>query len=77
MYVDMRNANKAIQRENHITPSCTVDDVIVELNGSTVFSKVDFNRGFHQLELALETRDMTTFATRGWAAAIQKAEFQG
>lgn len=37
--VDMRMANRAIQRERHVTP--TVDDIIHNLNGATVFSKLD------------------------------------
>ena len=59
--VDMRKANQAIKRERHVTP--TIDDIILELNGSTVFSKVDLNKGFHQLVLSEESRNMTTFAT--------------
>jgi hypothetical protein len=42
--VDMRKANQALKRERHVVP--TIDDIILELNGSTVFSKVDFNKGF-------------------------------
>ena len=45
--VDMRVANKAIERERHITP--TIDDLINDLNGATVFSKLDLNQGYHQL----------------------------
>ena len=59
--VDMRKANQAIKRERHVTP--TIEDIILELNGSTVFSKVDLNKGFHQLVLSEESRNMTTFAT--------------
>ncbi|XP_069105895.1 uncharacterized protein [Argopecten irradians] len=57
--VDMRQANKAIQRERHITP--TIDDLIVDLNGSKVFSKLDLNAGYHQLELDDDSRNITTF----------------
>ena len=39
--VDMRLPNTAIQRERHITP--TVDDLIHDLNGAVVFSKLDLN----------------------------------
>ena len=41
--VDMRQANKAIQRERHITP--TIKEVIGDLNGAKVFSKLDLNQG--------------------------------
>ena len=59
--VDMRQANQAIRRERHITP--TVDDIIFNLNGSTVFSKVDLYKGFHQIEIDENSRNMTTFST--------------
>jgi hypothetical protein len=49
MCVDMCRANSAIIRERHVIP--TVDEVMYELNGSTVFSKVDLKWGFHQVEL--------------------------
>lgn len=59
--VDMRQVNKAIQRERHPIP--TVDEVIHDLNGSAVFSKIDLKWGFHQIELEEESRAITTFVT--------------
>lgn len=59
--VDMRRANTAIQRERHVTP--TIDDMILDLNGAKVFSKLDLNAGYHQLELHPESRNITTFST--------------
>ena len=59
--VDMRSANKAIKRTRHITP--TIEDVLSDLNGSTVFSKLDLNQGYHQLLLDDESRYITTFST--------------
>ena len=58
--VDMRCANEAIRREK--IPIPTVDEVLEELNGSTVFSKLDMNMGFHQIELEESSRDITTFS---------------
>ena len=58
--VDMRCANEAIQREK--LPIPTVDEVLEEMNGSTVFSKLDMNMGFHQIELEEGSRDITTFS---------------
>jgi hypothetical protein len=57
----MRQPNRAILRERHITP--TIDDLIHDLNGATVFSKIDLNSRYHQLELAPENRYITTFST--------------
>jgi len=59
--VDMRRANEAIVRERHPIP--TVDEVLEELNQSTVFSKLDLRLGFHQLELREDSRPITTFIT--------------
>ena len=39
--IDMREANKAIEREKHPMP--TLDDLIADLNGSTVSSKLDLS----------------------------------
>ena len=50
--VDMRCATEAIRREK--IPIPTVDEVLEELNGSTVFSKLDMNMGFHQIELDIK-----------------------
>ena len=59
--LDMRRANEAIVRERHPIP--TVDEVLQDLNGSKVFSKLDLKWGYHQMELTPESRDITTFAT--------------
>ena len=58
--VDMRRVNEAIQREK--LPIPTVDEVLGEMNGNTVFSKLDINMGFHQIELEEGSRDITTFS---------------
>ena len=59
--VDMRIPNKAIKRTRHIMP--TIDDILMQLNQSTVFSKLDLTAGYHQLELTEESRNITTFTT--------------
>ena len=59
--VDMRIMNKAIKRERHPMP--TVEEIIHDLNGATVFSKIDLNAGYHQIELHPESRYITTFST--------------
>ena len=58
---DMRRANEAIERERHPIP--TIEEVLHDLNGSTVFSKLDLKWGFHQVELETESRRVTTFIT--------------
>ena len=59
--VDMGRANMAIERERHPIP--TIEEVLYDLNGSTVFSKLDLKWGFHQVELDEKSRDITTFVT--------------
>ena len=59
--VDMRKANKAIQRVRFLIP--TMNDVSHDLNGAQYFSKLDLNQAFHQLELKEESRFITTFST--------------
>ena len=57
----MRRANEAIVRERHPIP--TIQEVLYDLNGATVFSKIDLKWGFHQVELDEDSRDITTFVT--------------
>ena len=56
--LDMRRANEAIIRQRYPIP--TVDDILHNMNGSTVFSKLDLKWCYHQLELTPELRDITT-----------------
>ena len=59
--IDMRQANKAILRERHPVP--TLKEMLAGLDGAKVFSKLDLNQGFHQIELDPASRDITTFIT--------------
>ena len=59
--VDMRRANQAIIRERHPIP--TIEDVLKDMNGAGMFSKLDLKWGFHQCKLSEDSRDITTFRT--------------
>ena len=59
--IDMSAANKAIKRKRHPTP--TLNELKTILSGANIFSKLDLNQGYNQLELAEESRYITTFAT--------------
>ena len=61
MCVDMRLPNKAIKRTRHIIP--TIEELRYDVNGAVCFSKLDLAKGFHQLELHHDSRDITTFST--------------
>uniref|UniRef100_H2ZXD0 Gypsy retrotransposon integrase-like protein 1 n=1 Tax=Latimeria chalumnae TaxID=7897 RepID=H2ZXD0_LATCH len=51
--VDMHQANMAIK---------TINEIINDLNGTKVFSKLDLNQGYNQLVLAPESWYITTFS---------------
>ena len=46
--VEMRQPNKAIGRERHVSP--TKDNIVSELGQAKIFSKLDLNQGYYQLE---------------------------
>ena len=60
IWIDIRKTNEAIQRIKH--PMQTIDDLIVDLNGSTAFSKLYLSNAYHQLELGESSRHIRTFA---------------
>ena len=57
MSVDMRCAKEAIIRERH--PISRVEELLHDLNESTVFSKIDLKWGFHQILLSEDSRHIT------------------
>ena len=58
--VDCRVANKAIIKTNYVTP--TLEEIKYDLKDAKVFSEMDCNKAFHQLELAdEESKNITTF----------------
>lgn len=59
--INMQPPNKAITRTRHPIP--TLNEIKQEVSGSKVFSKLDLKSGYHQLELAEESRYITTFST--------------
>ena len=61
MCIDMRQANKAIERTRY--PLLCLEDLIHNLNGSTIFCKLDMNKAFLQFELDEQSRPITTSAT--------------
>jgi len=75
--VDMRRANKAILREK--LPIPTVDEVLEELNGSTIFSKLDMNLGFQQIDLHEDSRAITSLlleTVSGLSLTLQETQFR-
>ena len=58
--INMREANKAIIRERQPVP--TVEETVQEIGEMKVFTKLDLNMAFHQVELHPESRYVTMFA---------------
>ena len=56
---DMRVPTTAILRP--VTEALTVEDIKFKLEGATVFSVLDMNEGYQQLELDESSKHMTTF----------------
>lgn len=67
--VDMRRANQAIQRLNHPLP--VFENILPKINGARIFTTLDIKQAFHQVELAEENRDITTFLLIGDFTVIQ------
>ena len=59
--VDLTKLNESVKREKHILPS--TDRTLAQLAGAKVFSKLDANSGFWQVELSEESSRLTTFIT--------------
>lgn len=59
--VDLTKLNQVVLRERHILP--TVDQVLGLLGNAQVFSKLDATSSFHQVKLAEESEELTTFIT--------------
>ena len=71
--VDMRSPNKAIRRERHVTP--TIDDIVQKVNDAQYFAKLDLNAGYHQIELAKESRYLTVFSTHAGLFRYKRLNF--
>lgn len=59
--VDVSKLNKYVQRQPLPYPS--FEDLSAEFYGATLFSKLDIEDAFHQIELDIDCRELTTFST--------------
>ena len=59
--VDLTKLNASVRRERHILPS--VEQILAQIGGSTIFSKLDANAGFWQIKLSKQSALLTTFIT--------------
>nr|GEZ55350.1 putative reverse transcriptase domain-containing protein [Tanacetum cinerariifolium] len=61
MYIDYRKLNKQIVKNRYPLPR--IDDLFVQLEGSSVYSKIDLRSGYHQLRVREQDLPKTTFRT--------------
>ncbi|KAK7096429.1 hypothetical protein V1264_005727 [Littorina saxatilis] len=59
--VDLTKLNESVRRENFPLPS--TDQLLAQLSGAKVFSKLDCNSGFYQIPLDEDSQLLTTFIT--------------
>ena len=71
--VNLKPLNRCILREHHPLPK--VDEILGQLTGATVFSKLDANSGFWQVPLAEKSRLFTTFITQFGRYCYNKLPF--
>ena len=59
--MDLTKLNKSVCRERHILPS--VEQTLAQIGGAKVFTKLDANSGFWQVELSEDSSYLTAFIT--------------
>ncbi|GJV05176.1 putative reverse transcriptase domain-containing protein [Tanacetum coccineum] len=62
MYIDYRELNKLTIKNRYPLPR--INDLFNQLQGSSVYSKIDLRSGYHQLRIRKEDIPITTFRTR-------------
>nr|GEW42001.1 putative reverse transcriptase domain-containing protein [Tanacetum cinerariifolium] len=62
MCVDYRELNKLTVKNRYLLPR--IDDLFNQLQGSSVYSKIDLRSGYHQLRVREEDISKTAFRTR-------------
>jgi len=59
----MRQSSESFKSQSSEISNPTLEEIIHEFNGCTIFTKLDLNKGYHQIELDENSRDLTAFTT--------------
>ena len=62
LFIDYRELNKVTTKNRYPLPR--IDDLFDQLQGASVFSKIDLRSGYHQLKIKSEDVSKTAFRTR-------------
>ncbi|GJX78643.1 putative reverse transcriptase domain-containing protein [Tanacetum coccineum] len=73
MFIDYRELNKLTVKNRYSLPR--IDDLFDELQGSSVYSKIDLRSGYHQLRVCEEDILKTAFRTRYGRCEFQVMPF--
>lgn len=71
--VDMREPNRAVKREKYPMP--TFDEILPHIARGKVFSKLDVEQAFLQMELHPDSRYITTFMTKVGLCRFKRLNF--
>ena len=71
--VDFTKLNESVCRELHMLPC--VEQILAQLSGAKVFSKLDANSGFWQIKLSESSSPLTTFITPFGRSCFQRLPF--
>lgn len=71
--VDMRAANKAVQRENFPMPN--IDAAMASIRKVSKLSKIDLEAAYYHFELDCESRNITTFVARSGVYRFRRLMF--